>query len=1195
VLTAVLLRMPRGATTYPDLRVTYTRALWDAALKQTGSAWRERNRKPLVEALVSVALSGIDHCGASGRRVIGEPLHHVSQAKQLYGVRDKIGGKWLTKKENRQGLGRADKRGLLPSGDGKRYASAAEAFLVGLLQFREDPAGGEQIVCAEELRELVSSLIEDSIDGERARTIRTAVDWHGGGKVICVAWEQLSPLLRGGGSIPGGKPLVKKHTRKALPSGHAYSLTAEGVELAQRYARREDLQLPAPAFLEARVVEGLILLVDRREGGHKGTGAGNLLKKCFELRRHGVEVETATLPEGFGDYLFVWRRRIPTDADADGDDDGIGVDYLIPHLIERKSAEDLAQSFRDGRWDSQQAAMSAMASTIDSLRENVGCTVPACEKEYVIQGKMEMLACKCGCRGFGGCCNPQRASYQSQSQSQSQSQMDWDSFSSNGDEEEEEEDDDGSSAPPPVPVAGRWVSFDTARTEVDQLPSRGYSVKQLTASNPDLARYLSQLRERWLQQLKQGGGGGTAMAASPPPPLLRVRQQIDGPCGRSWKVTLVAGATATTQEDLWSPSAEDVAGQLDAAIASSPSAASSPVHAAVGRDNADQRGGQAAGGALTSPLTSPAGSVGGASPPASVSSQRKSPSNRKKLTQAQMVEALQRRGDWPTKSCQCCKGSKSCRGGPTDELLSRLQSNLPQEIARRHASNTSDGRPGPIPRDLKTLEFGLLVMLDQETRRIAAQGPDRAVEFTIDELVDLAENAFKAGLTRVSPHISNGVGHAIYDGVHSIKAMAKFGENRSSDFDTTTLLEIHHRRAPSTYRLSQDGKRLAAACHLLAHDATRVGPAAVCTCGRPPPPDPNADFANYFVDDEEGRQFNPDGKRKDASTAAAAAAVDDDGVATVTTLAAAPATQCAATVKHASATQCNATKKHQHRLLPDSSSDDDSDDGWDVQQDASSDAAADKGDCAAASDSDADSHNDSDGSSLTSVSQVADSMQARLCQAQQMLDDGDDGAVVAAGGSAGDDDDDNESGGGTLQSWSGSSTISPSSNPVMGATAAAAAATQRGTSTKRPHVLLTDLSSSDDETGSPSGISSTVTSTRAPATAAAAAGCHSCDSVSPRRQRCKWGHDCKASGYRNVRERTDHFRRYAHPQDLDWVDDRPQKKKLRRENAINHYHDASAVYANQPADAALHPDDAQGTRRGTAQSARRTSVSIDLT
>jgi hypothetical protein len=284
---------------------------------------------------------------------------------------------------------------------------------------------------------------------------------------------------------------------------------------------------------------------------------------------------------------------------------------------------------------------------------------------------------------------------------------------------------------------------------------------------------------------------------------------------------------------------------------------------------------------------------------------------------------------------------------------------------------------------LKTLEFGLLVMLDQETRRISAQDPDRAVEFTMNELVDLAEKAFNAGLTRVSPHASNGVGHAIYDGVHSIKAMAKFGENRSSDFDTPTLLEIHHRRAPSTYRLSQDGKRLAAACHLLAHDATRVGPAVVCTCGRPPPPDPNADFANYFVDDEEGRQFNPDGKRIDAATAAVAAAVDDDGVATVTTLAAASATQCAATAIDASATQCNATKKHQ------------------------------------------------------------------------------------------------------------------------------------------------------------------------------------------RRQRCKWGHDCRASGWRNIRARTDHFCRFTHPEDSDWVDDRPQKKKLRRET--------------------------QGTRRSMAQSARRTSVSIDLT
>ena len=44
--------------------------------------------------------------------------------------------------------------------------------------------------------------------------------------------------------------------------------------MARRYEQREDLQLAAPALLEARVSEGLILLVDVREGGGREARGG---------------------------------------------------------------------------------------------------------------------------------------------------------------------------------------------------------------------------------------------------------------------------------------------------------------------------------------------------------------------------------------------------------------------------------------------------------------------------------------------------------------------------------------------------------------------------------------------------------------------------------------------------------------------------------------------------------------------------------------------------------------------------------------------------------------------------------------------------------------------------------------------------------------------------------------------------------
>ena len=78
------------------------------------------------------------HVGrADNARPASGPLWESSRVRK---VGDKV-AKLLEPKHNRRGLQRADKRGLLPSGGGKRYASAAEAFLVGLLHLSGNAAG----------------------------------------------------------------------------------------------------------------------------------------------------------------------------------------------------------------------------------------------------------------------------------------------------------------------------------------------------------------------------------------------------------------------------------------------------------------------------------------------------------------------------------------------------------------------------------------------------------------------------------------------------------------------------------------------------------------------------------------------------------------------------------------------------------------------------------------------------------------------------------------------------------------------------------------------------------------------------------------------------------------------------------------------------------------------------------------------
>ena len=108
------------------------------------------------------------------------------------------------------------------------------------------------------------------------------------------------------------------------------------------------------------------------------------------LENLGVPAETRPLKGGLGDYAFVHRRRRKGKGGGAHDDDAADfadaaaaaagfadaaaadaaaaagrktrrsknyVDYFVPKLIERKGMEDLAASFKDGRWLSQVRAI----------------------------------------------------------------------------------------------------------------------------------------------------------------------------------------------------------------------------------------------------------------------------------------------------------------------------------------------------------------------------------------------------------------------------------------------------------------------------------------------------------------------------------------------------------------------------------------------------------------------------------------------------------------------------------------------------------------------------------------------------------------------------------------------------------------------------------------------------------------------
>ena len=219
-----------------------------------------------------------------------------------------------------------------------------------------------------------------------------------------------------------------------------------------------------------------------------------------------------------------------------------------------------------------------------------------------------------------------------------------------------------------------------------------------------------------------------------------------------------------------------------------------------------------------------------------------------------MKAALERRGDWTATKCQCCKRT-SCRT-PSQELLARLRSPLPEEIGRRQRAAFAEKKQGNwegVSRP-RTVAFGLLARL------AALDNTPR----TREELMDLVTEAYEKGWMDQDPHSKNGAGYALYDGWNSIKELLNAP---GGDADATM-----QKKKDKRFNLTQSGLRLANAYHLLVHDPHRIGRANLCDCATPPQPDPNSVFDDYFRDDPAGFEFETDGKRKVTDTDAAAPA-----------------------------------------------------------------------------------------------------------------------------------------------------------------------------------------------------------------------------------------------------------------------------------------------------------------------------------
>lgn len=173
------------------------------------------------------------------------------------------------------------------------------------------------------------------------------------------------------------KCFLKRRQRKSQGgSGIALELTPAGRVLAERLRLQALHGTPRGPLLASDGSGGPVkLLIDFREGGgekHK------LFDLCRDLELQGVPFEVRSLP--VGDFLF--QAAAFPDRCA-----------VFPVIIERKTAEDLALSLIDGRWESQKGRMlAARGSSVFSA----GAAVELC---YVIEGNLKKAKAGCCPRG----------------------------------------------------------------------------------------------------------------------------------------------------------------------------------------------------------------------------------------------------------------------------------------------------------------------------------------------------------------------------------------------------------------------------------------------------------------------------------------------------------------------------------------------------------------------------------------------------------------------------------------------------------------------------------------------------------------------------------------------------------------------------------------------------------------------------
>eukprot|EP00985_Skeletonema_marinoi_P015226 scaffold7820_cov99-Skeletonema_marinoi.AAC.1 len=366
--TAVKLRVPTpaipamsakvineiGGKLYPDLTHNFIIALTSQARRARHNSYQRASFDSALRSIVVIAL----HM---------RPLRSAEATRRMKGVGSNF---YDLLKESVAGS--KSKKPFEPK-KGK-FTCVAAAALVGLLEMEErvqrDAArvasanGNDDATLSFPMEDLIVS-INSLLDSRANANLSQTAQQYLNKDNLDPGWGQVKKLCSTNAASDLGGPFMKERKRKgACSSGRVFELLDSGRSLATKLRTLAQSGPFEPGPLRQLPDESVdqefgnvTMSMDFREGGG---GGRSLHKMCDQLDIRGVPYVVRELK--IADYIFFVGEK------------------LAPVLIERKTADDVAGSLHDGRWERQQRSMRKAQYVLG------GGSARRCQICYIIEG-----------------------------------------------------------------------------------------------------------------------------------------------------------------------------------------------------------------------------------------------------------------------------------------------------------------------------------------------------------------------------------------------------------------------------------------------------------------------------------------------------------------------------------------------------------------------------------------------------------------------------------------------------------------------------------------------------------------------------------------------------------------------------------------------------------------------------------------